>query len=98
MSPQSLAAQAAIQPTVQSKRQRVAGVILASGPQGITRLEVVRKTGFLRDTVNGRVRELLDDPAMQIVECGARDGEGILLHETFLAPGAVPKPRRSPTP
>lgn len=67
-SPQSLAAREAVQPTVRSTRQRVAGVILAAGAQRITRLEVVRKTGFLRGTVNGRVRECLDDLAMQTVE------------------------------
>ncbi len=67
-SPQSLAARESVHPTVRSTRQRVAGVTLAAGAQRITRLEVVRKTGFRRGTVNGRVRECLDDLAMQTVE------------------------------
>ncbi len=85
-SPQSLAAREAVQPTVRSTRQRVAGVILAAGAQRITRLEVVRKTGFLRGTVNGRVRECLDDLAMQTVErysvavCIGADAARAVLH------------------
>lgn len=95
LSPQSVAAYEAAQPTALSKKQRIHGVILAAGARGTTRLGIVRTTGYLRDTVNARVRELLDDPTTGLVECGVIDGEGRLLHESHLAPGDTPLPRRA---
>lgn len=73
--PTSKAAAERVQPTAGGKRRAVL-VALMFAPKGLTRLELVAETGFLRDTVNPRVAELLK--AGWATEEGERDGQKVL--------------------
>lgn len=74
------------EPKWMTMRARIRDAIKAAGVTGITRKELADQLLFLRDTVNGRVREILDDaekfdpdnPEYRV--SGTRGGEGIIRH------------------
>lgn len=65
-----------------SKKARIRAAIMGASRPGITRLELARVTGFLRDTINARVREILDEQN-GIVEHGTRGDESVLMWEGY---------------
>ena len=67
---------ARVQPKIRGQKATLYALILASGSHGITRKELSEATHFLRDSVNGRCRELVQ--AELIVERGVRSGEKVL--------------------
>ena len=73
--PTSKAAAERVQPTAGGKRRAVL-VALMFAPKGLTRLELVAETGFLRDTVNPRASECLAKGWVR--EEGERDGQKVL--------------------
>jgi len=64
------------QPKVRGQKATLYALILASGQKGMTRKELSEAAHFLRDSVNGRCRELVQ--AELIVERGVRAGEKVL--------------------
>lgn len=72
----SRAAAEAIWPHVRGIKRAVLDEI-HKAPEGLTRLELVERTGLKENTVNGRCAELLR--AGLVVEVGTRNGRKILL-------------------
>lgn len=83
----SQAAHAEAKRTAPTKKASIRAAIGGARYYGITRLELVGVTGFLRDTINARVRELLDDGQSGIIERGERSGEGVLYSYTYAPAG-----------
>ena len=85
--PTSIKAFEAVQPRIGSQKHYLLMAIRASGSQGETRRELAGTCSYLRDSVNGRCRELLD--ANLVHETGAeRHGE----HVIFAGPKPMTKP------
>jgi len=69
-----------------SKKAIILLAIEAAGTRGMTRWELHGTTGISENSVNGRVRELLDEDPSRVVEHGERDGRAVLMCKSCAQP------------
>jgi DNA-directed RNA polymerase specialized sigma24 family protein len=78
--PTSVAAGRKIQSKAAGLRLTIANVIDAAGARGVTRKEIAETAAISKDTVNARVRELLDEQPPRYCVCGERGAEGVIIN------------------
>lgn len=76
-----------VAPKAPTMRERLAALLVAVGPRGMTRKELMVASGIIRDTVNARVVELLrartPDRCALFIEWGTRDHEKVIIATRF---------------